>query len=155
MKKSCRNSRHNSRLLFHVSFVCLWFVLFCFVFFFPYTNFHYRFLYANTQYILIEYIFICIYFFFKPYCCIIFFSLSLLCFFFFFVVCFFVFFVCNIRKLLSEEAHRFRKRKNKIYSLINKGIYSEKFREKKNYFFSNRRLCRIRQIVDEGCPFLN
>jgi hypothetical protein len=155
MKKSCRNSRYNSSLLFHVSFVCLWFVLFCFVFFFPYTNFHYRFLYANTQYILIEYIFICIYFFFQTLLLYYFFFLYR-CFVLFFVVCFFVFFVCNIRKLLSEEAHRFRKRKNKIYSLINKGIYSEKFREKKkNYFFSNRRLCRIRQIVDEGCPFLN
>ncbi len=133
--------------------------LFCFVFlffflFFPYTNFHYRFLYANTQYILIENIFICIYFFFQTLFLYYFFFVFIVALFFFFCCLFFLFFVCNITKLLSEEAHRFRKRKNKIYSPINKGIYSEKFR-KKMIFFSNRRLCRIRQIVDEGCPFLS
>ena len=37
IKKSCKNSRYYSSLLFHVSFVCLWFVLFClFLFLFFY-----------------------------------------------------------------------------------------------------------------------
>ena len=98
MKKSCKNSRYSSSSLFHVSFVCLWFVMFCFfLFLFLYTPISFiGFLCKYTTYFNRIYIHL-LFFSYNAYFVVFFF-----CFVVFFVACSLFFYCADFNKGRTE-----------------------------------------------------